>query len=84
MSFYASTAGIVGAAKPLLLGEVPELVEGPTPVVMEPKGGSRNEVSSDPGKPFAKKTAAKKIQQIFALLHKDQNSSIIHPWFVST
>ena len=52
--FYASTAGIVGAAKPLLLGEVPE---------MEPKGGSRNEVSSDPGKPFAKKTAAKKFSK---------------------
>ena len=47
----------------LLLGEVPELVEGPTPVVMEPKGGSRNEVSSDPGKPFAKKTAAKKFSK---------------------
>ena len=61
--FYASTAGIVGAAKPLLLGEVPELVEGPTPVVMEPKGGSRNEVSIDPGKPLAKKTAAKKFSK---------------------
>ena len=50
LSFYASTAGIVGAAQPL-------------PWAMEPKGGSRNEVSSDPGKPLAKKTAAKKFSK---------------------
>ena len=57
LSFYASTAGIVGAAKPLLLGEVPELVEGPTPVVMEPKGGT-------PESPLQKKLPQKNSANI--------------------
>ena len=43
-----STAGIVGARRRRVAP------------AMEPKGGSRNGVSSDPGKPLAKKGAARK------------------------